>query len=275
VLIYQGSEIDGLGEKLYTGIALLNKQNSQILANGVKIGEAVVILEKQDSEIDSTGYKIGLSTSSLLIYQGSEIEGTGDKLASGEGILDYQGSVIVGTGGIAQYLIYQGSEIVATGIKINYGSGLLIYGGSDIKGFGQGAGPCDALTIYFEKNGQPFDPFSVRYTIYDPCGNIVRGQENREADWADIGSYYALANFLCSPTANSIMPGIYKIVWMIQETYISQLISKANTFSVYHDRREGCQIRDDITSTDGEGQLQSGTCNTPEYGDTTTCGCQT
>lgn len=208
-------------------------------------------LDKQDSEIESDGFKIGISSITLDKVD-SEIDATSIKISSG--FCD---------------LIYSGSLIICTGGKRSSGQGILIYQGSELKGWDSGSeGIKTLIPIYLWKNGQPYDPCSVYYTICDPNENMVQSQIDREASKAESGHYYA--NFNWPNLVPGIIAGEYKIIWEIYETCNGQAITKADSFIVYKDKPQSCVARHGSTASDG-GTQQSGTGNTPIYPGTKCC----
>lgn len=143
------------------------------------------------------------------------------------------------------------------------------FNGSEIKGYDLDAiAATKLIPIYIYVNGQLFDPYSVTYTIYGVCGRAV--QSNQQASRFSIGEYYA--NFAWMSQLDTLSAGTFRIVWEIKETQFSQLISKADEFSVYKQPVEACQASHGPTGFDNS-KRQSGTCNTPDYGYKNAC-CQ-
>jgi len=199
----------------------------------------------------------------VLYYPGSEIESTGVKIGIGEGSLTYPGSTMSSVKGKSNVLIYGGSQIIASGYKIGEGSCILIYSGSEIEAFDECSYEFSFLIpIYFSVNSQPFDPYSVKYTIYDPKGNTVSGQVDRVAMRNGPGHYYADFAWM---NISGIKVGTYKVIWVVQQTLYSQLISKADDISVIAARSEACAAASVATGYNPLNQ-QTGTCNSPGAG---------
>jgi len=201
--------------------------------------------------------------SQVLYYPGSETQASGVKVGIGYGSLTYPGSTMSSVEGVSNVLIYGGSQIIATGVKVHSGSGVLIYGGSTIEAFDDCSYEFSFLIpVYFSMENQPFDPFSVKYTIYDAKGNTVSGQVDRVAMRNGAGHYYADFAWM---NISGIKPGTYKIIWAVQQTLYSQLISKADSISVIVRRNETCAAPS-VTSGYNPTNRQSGTCNSPGAG---------
>ena len=163
---------------------------------------------------------------------------------------------------------YGGSQLICHGTKGSWGTATLNYIGT-MKGF-QSSSPelVHYLSAYVYQNSSLYDPFLVKYTIFDPNGNTVKNQVEKIASRFDTGIYYA--NYAWYSFKKIPYPmGTYRIVWEVTDTEFSQTVSKANTFSIYKAKPEVCQASD--IARGGSGYIdntvkQSGVCNTMNYG---------
>ena len=170
-------------------------------------------------------------------------------------------------------MFYGGSQVIAHGVRGSFSySSTLSFLGSVLKGWSD-ALPRIAtdMSVYIYLNNQLFDPFSVKYSVYDPKGNIVKNQQDAVASRFDIGWYYVNLPWWDLVDINQpvVSPGTYRVVWQVYQTQFGPNFSKADDFLVYKARKEDCQASH--ISTAGNNGIagaakQSGTCNTYNYG---------
>jgi hypothetical protein len=250
-------EIYGIGDKIFTGLGDLEINDISVISNGYKISISNLLLNTEYCELDSNGNKISVSTITLN-NDNNAIISDGVRIITSEVNFFYPGSLITSIGGKSYYLLYGGSTLSGNGVRIVEGLGLLNYLDSEVDGYDEEAYSFRfVIPIYFSINDQPFDPFSVFYTVYDPNGNEVRGQVNQKAKRNTVGHYYANFPWIY---VDGIKTGQYKIVWVIQQTSMSNKISKSDEFTVSIEAKRICQAPHTATGYDPNTR-QPGECN--------------
>jgi hypothetical protein len=142
------------------------------------------------------------------------------------------------------------------------------FGGATMKGYDAiSTSIASLIPIYIFIDDQPFDPYSVVYSIYGRCGQTI--QNNQQASRFTTGEYYA--NFPWnSPTQLAILKsGQCKIVWEIIAAQFMTAVSTADEFTVYKQRSEACQASHMATGFNVN--TQSGTGNFPDFGMQNAC----
>ena len=164
---------------------------------------------------------------------------------------------------------YGGSQLICSGERSSIGTGTLNFVCATLKGY-QDILPRIAtdLAMYIFKNNVPFDPFYVKYSIYDLYGKPVKNQVNVLATRFEAGHYYANYPWWTYKAPRIPRIGKYTIVWEIKEEIFWTAISTSDEFSIYRHRIEtgqathvastGCNIDNQFK--------QSGTYNTLAYG---------
>jgi len=141
------------------------------------------------------------------------------------------------------------------------------FGGVTMKGYDTiAAAIAKLIPVYIFMNDNPFDPYSVYYTIYGVCGQTI--QTNQQATRFTTGEYYA--NFPWTVQTATLKMGTFKIVWDIKESYYSTVTSVTDEFSVYKARSQSCQAPHLPTGYDPN-KRQSGTGNFPDFGYPNAC----
>jgi len=129
----------------------------------------------------------------------------------------------------------------------------------------------DKIKSFFYLDDVLFDPYLVKYTIYEPEDEVpytriqfspMKDQIEKDALYYDIGHFYADWT-----VGNSAKVGLYKIIWIFKVNIDSEYCSKASTFNIVRDLNEACEaihppsghgVPDVGTGTGGE---QCGTCS--------------